>query len=114
MAGKNIVELAANTEIDGTRAFEATFAPTGVHELMLEFDPRHTGPPIVRLSGNDGAAEELHPIPLRGREGRYSGRLKDQGRSWTKIAVTTARNMKARLIKVKLIGGAPAAAPPPS
>ncbi len=114
MPGKNIVELAANVEIDGTRAFEASFAPTGIHELLVEFEPKHAGPPIVKLSGDGGATEEVHPNPQRGREGRFSAQMKDHTKMWSRLSVTTARNMKARLVKVKLIGGAADDAAAPS
>lgn len=103
MSGRNIVELAANANVDGTTAFEATFPATEVHELMLEFDPKHTGPPICVLSGGSGGSKEIHVPPLRGREGRYSAQV--GGGTFASVRVTTARNVKAKLIKIKLMGG---------
>lgn len=103
MGGRNIVELAANTDVDGTKAFEASFPATEVHELMLEFDPKHTGPPICVLAGGSAGSKEIHVPPLRGREGRYAAQV--GGGSFSSVRVTTARNVKAKLIKVKLMGG---------
>ena len=100
---KNIVELAANVEVDGTKAFEATFPPTDVHELLLEFDPKHRGPPICVLSDGGANTKEIHVPPLAGREGRYSAQV--GGMRFSSVRVTTARNVKARLLKVKLMGG---------
>jgi hypothetical protein len=116
MSGKNIVELDANAEIDGQQGFEASFAPTEVHEVMIVMHRRHLGPPIVVLSDGDGATQEVHPLPLSGREGRYATRL-EGGRMGSKVRVTTARDIVAKLEKVKLIGGhkhvgPPAATPP--
>jgi|SRR5262245_2042054 len=117
MPGKNIVELTADKEIDGQDGFEATFPPMPVHELMLVMDPRHSGPPVVVLTDGTGASKEVHPHPLGGREGRYSARI-DGGASYSKIRVTTARDIIAQLQKVKLISGsghaAPTATPPPA
>src|SRR5689334_7153404 len=101
--GRNIVELAANTDVDGTKAFETSFPATEVHELMLEFDPKHTGPPICVLSDAGANPKEIHVPPLRGREGRYSSQV--GGGKYSHVKVTTARNVKAKLIKVKLMGG---------
>ena len=101
MAG-NIVELVANQEIDGQRAFSQTFSATAVDELMLEFDPKHTGPPIVHLTGSDGAKKEIHPMPLRGREGRFSAHLGGDTK-WSSISVTMALETKGKLVKVRLV-----------
>ena len=103
MSGRNIVEIAANADVDGTKAFESTFAAFEVHEFMLEFDPKHPGPPICTLSNAGSHPKEIHPAPLRGREGRYSAQV--GGGSYSTIRVTTARNVKMKLIKVKLMGG---------
>ena len=103
MPGRNIVELAANVDVDGTKAFEASFPATDVHELMLEFDPKHSGPPICVLSDGAANSKEVHVPPIRGREGRYSSQV--GGGRYSSIRITTARNVKAKLIKVKLMGG---------
>jgi hypothetical protein len=103
MSGKNIVELPANQEIDGTKAFEASFSPLAVHEVLLEFDPKHSGPPLCRFSNEQGGTQELHMLPQRGRDGRFSNHVAG-GAKWSKVSVTTLRNVKARLVKVKLIG----------
>lgn len=116
MSARNTVELAANQDVDGTAAFEGSFEPAEVHELMVEMDPKHCGPPICVLSDGGANSKEVHPLPLRGREGRYSAMV-GGGVKYAKIRVTTARNIRARLVKVKLISGAghhaaPAATPP--
>jgi hypothetical protein len=113
MPGKNIVELAADLEIDGQTGFEATFPPMQVHELMLVMDPRHSGPPVVVLSDGAAGTKEVHPLPLRGREGRYSAQI-GGGATYSKIRVTTARDVIAQLQKVKLISGAGHPASPPA
>jgi hypothetical protein len=109
MAG-NIVELVANQNVDGQNAFTQSFAPTAVDELLLEFDPKHSGPPIVKLSGEGGAAKEIHPLPQRGREGRFSAHLGGDAK-WSSLSVTMARNTKGRLVKVRLIVKSHAATP---
>jgi hypothetical protein len=110
MPGRNIVEIEAKKEIDGTQAFEASFAPTPVHELMLEMEVKRRGPPICVLTTEDGGKVEVHPNPLRGREGRYAAQVKSASRV-TGIRVTTAHDIVARLVKVKLIGSSHAPAP---
>ena len=105
MAGKNITELAANKEIDGQEGFEATFPPTEIHELMLEFDPRQSGPPIVALSDTTGAKQVIHMRPQLGREGRFATQV-GGGKLFTSLRVTTARDIIAKLVKVKMISGA--------
>jgi hypothetical protein len=108
---KNIVELEANQEIDGERAFEASFSPVGVDELMLEFDPKRSGPPVVVLSNDSGARKEVHPLAQRGRDGRFAAHFPHDGSVFSKVRVTMARGAKARLVKVKLVAravGAPA------
>jgi hypothetical protein len=102
MTGKNIVELQANQAIDGAAAFEATFPAHVVDELMLEFDPKHSGPPLVVLSGG-AAPKEVHPTPLRGRDGRFAVHFKP-GETCTSVRVSMLRGVKGKLIKVKLIG----------
>ena len=113
MSGKNILELAADKEIDGQEGFEATFPAMPVHELMLLMDPRRSGPPIVVLSDGTGVTKEVHPLPLRGREGRYSAQISGDA-SYSKIRVTTARDIVAQLQKVKLISGAGHSSVPPA
>ena len=101
MAG-NIVELVANQDVDGARAFTQTFAATAVDELMLEFDPKHSGPPIAKLAGEGGAAKEIHPMPLRGREGRFSAHVGGDEK-WSSISVSMAREKRGKLLKVRLV-----------
>ena len=99
----NIVELQANhQEIDGQRPFSQSFPAVVVDELMLEMEPKHCGPPVCILTGEGGAKMEVHPLPLRGREGRYSSHIGGDTK-WTGISITIARNMKAKLIKVRLV-----------
>jgi hypothetical protein len=105
MAGKNITELEANKEIDGQEGFEATFPPTEIHELMLVFDPRQSGPPIVALSDTTGAKQVIHMRPSLGREGRFATQV-GGGKQFTSLRVTTARDIVAKLLKVKMISGA--------
>jgi hypothetical protein len=109
---RNIVEIEAKQEIDGQKAFEATFAPTPVHEVMLEMEVRRRGPPICRLRTESGETVEVHPNPLRGREGRYAATISNPSK-FTSIRVTTAQDIVARLVKVKLIGSNHAPAPGP-
>lgn len=108
MSGKNIVELAANKDIDTASGFEGTFPSLHVDELMLEFDPKHVGPPIALFGNGSGGTKEFHLIPLRGREGRFSTKVGGT-ESWTTIKVTLARGKTAKLLKVKLIGKPPVA-----
>ena len=113
MAG-NIVELQANhQEIDAQRPFSQNFPAVVVDELMLEMDPKHCGPPVCAMSGEDGAKKEIHPLPLRGREGRYSSHIGGDTK-WTGISITIARGMKAKLIKVRLVVKSHAPGVPPS
>ena len=106
MAGKNITELAANNqEIDGQKGFEASFPATEIHELILEFVPHHAGPPIVTLTETTGGTQTIHMRPSPGREGRFATQLLG-GKKFTAVRVTTARDIVARLAKVKLISGA--------
>lgn len=105
MAGKNITELAANQEIDSQKGFEATFPATEIHELMLEFDPHHSGPPIVMLSEATGEKTTIHMRPSLGREGRFATQVVG-GKMFTAVRVTTARDIVAKLVKVKMISGA--------
>jgi hypothetical protein len=98
----NILELPANKAIDGADAFEATFAPHAVDELMLEFDPKHSGPPLVVL-GLAGGPKEIHPTPLRGREGRFAVHFRP-AETCTSVRVSMLRGTKGRLVKIKLIG----------
>jgi hypothetical protein len=108
----NIVQLDANMDIDGERAFEATFAPTAVDEILLEFDPKHSGPAVIHLSNDSGGRKEIHPTPQRGREGRMSAHFAHDAAAgtWSKLRVSMLRGVKAKLIKVKLIAKAPASA----
>jgi hypothetical protein len=73
-----------------------------VDELMLEFEPKHSGPPLVVLSGGAGA-KEIHPTPLRGREGRFAAHFKP-AETCTSLRVSMLRGVKGKLVKVKLIG----------
>jgi hypothetical protein len=103
MSGRNIHEIEANQQVDPTTAFESTFAPLAVDELLLEFDPKHSGPPLVTLSNDAGATKEVHPLPQRGREGRFSAHTEGSG-TWSKIRVALApRGHKAKLVRIKLI-----------
>ena len=106
MSGKNIVEIPANKDIDGTNVFEGTFPEIHIDELMLEFDPKHVGAPVATLKGAGGASKEVHMIPLRGREGRFAVKFEGTDR-WNGIRVHMVRSTKGRLIKVKLIGKPP-------
>jgi hypothetical protein len=105
MAGKNITELAANQEIDGQKGFEAGFAPTEIHEVLLEFHPRHSGPPIVTLTQDTGEKQVFHMRPSLGREGRYATQVLG-AKKFTAVRVTTARDVVAKLVKIKFISGA--------
>ena len=105
MAGKNITELTANQEIDGQKGFEATFPPAEIHELMLQFDPHHSGPPIVTLTEPSGEKTTIHMRPSPGREGRFATQILG-AKKFTSLVVTTARDIIAKLEKVKIISGA--------
>jgi len=107
MSGKNIIEIEANKDIDGTEVFEGTFAKTHIDELMLEFTPKHVGVPVATLKGDGGASKEIHMIPLRGREGRFAVKLAGP-EAWNGIRVHMVRETKGHLVKVKLIGKPPA------
>ncbi len=102
MPGSGVMELAANRELQGDEAFEATFPPTAVGEITVECDPKKSGPPICVLTDAAGAKSEVHPMPTRGREGRYSSHVKEPN-AWTAVRVTIARGKKAHLVKVRLI-----------
>lgn len=106
---KNIVELVANGEVTPDKSWEGTFPAMHVAELMLEFDPKHLGPPVAVLHAATGTSKEVHLLPLRGREGRYSLQIGGPD-DYVKIAVRlAARGKKAKLLKVKLLGKAPGA-----
>lgn len=106
---KNIVELVANADVTPEAAWEGTFASMHVHELMLEFDPKHLGPPVSVLHTAAGTTKEVHLLPLRGREGRYALQIGGTD-EYVKIAVRlAARGKKAKLLKVKLLGKPPVA-----
>ena len=102
MTGKNIVEFEANKSIDGTEAFVANFASHVVDELMLEFEPKHSGPPLVVLTGGAGT-KEIHPTPLRGRDGRFAVHFRPP-ETCSSLRVSMLRGVKGKLVKVKLIG----------
>ena len=107
----NIHEIPANKEITPTVAFEATFPPLAIDEVMLEFDPKHAGPPIVVLGNGSGATKELHMTPQRGREGRFANHTEGSG-TWTTVKVHLApRGHKAKLVKIKFIAKGAGAAP---
>ena len=103
MAG-NIVELAVNQDIDGQNGYTASFPATAMDQLMLEFDPKHTGPPVCALTGHEGAKMEIHPMPLRGREGRFSAHVGNDTK-WSGITVTmaAASKHKGKLLKIRLV-----------
>jgi hypothetical protein len=63
---RNIHEIEANKEITPTVAFEATFSPLAIDEVLLEFDPKHSGPPVVVLGNGSGETKEIHMLPQRG------------------------------------------------
>ncbi len=118
MPGRNILELEADVDIDGDRAFEHEFAPLVVHEIMLDFDPKRVGPPLCVLSGQNGATKELKPLPQHFRPGHYVQRV-DGDEAWTRLRITIAKGKSAHLKKVKLIakgagGTAPSAGTPPA
>ncbi len=116
MAGAGVVELVANKELQGDEAFEATFPPMTVGEVTVECDPKRSGPPVCVL-GDGTAKAEVHPAPVRGRDGRYSAHVKETN-AWTSVRVTIARGKKAHLVKVRLIPRSerttPAVAPTPA
>src|SRR5687767_7050284 len=103
----NIVQLDANVDIDGEHAFEKTFPATAVDEIMLEFGPKHTGPPLIVLSNDAGVKKEVHPTPLRGREGRFSAHFAHESGTWSSVRVTMLRGMKGKLVKVKIFAKTP-------
>ena len=107
MSGKNMVELEANKNLHGTDVFEGTFASLHIDELLLEFDPKHSGAPVAMLSGPGGVTKEVHVAPQRGREGRFSTHVGGT-ESWTGIRVYMVRETKGRLVRVKMIGKPPA------
>ena len=102
--GKNIHEIPANQEVDPAKGFEATFPAQQIDELLLEFDPKHSGPPVATLSGGNGTTpKELHPRPQFGREGRFAIQVGGP-ETWTNIRVSLApRGHKAKLVAIKLI-----------
>src|SRR5437016_5742606 len=102
MSGRNIHEIDVNQDIDPTKAFEGTFPAQSVDELLLELDPKHSGPPVVTLSGDGGATKEFHPKPQFGREGRFAQQIGGPEK-WSGVRVTLARGKSAKLLKVKLI-----------
>jgi len=106
MSGKNIHEIEANQDVDTTKAFEGAFPAQPVDELLLEFDPKHSGPPIVTLLGDGGASKTIHPRPQLGREGRFATQVGGPER-WNRVKVGLAHTMAsgkpAKLVRVKLI-----------
>ena len=100
---RNMTELEANTEVDGDRAFETSFSPQQIHEVMLEFHPKKWGPPIVTLTGHNGGSREIHPAPQRGRPGHFLQRIEGD-ETWSGVRVTIGRGKKGKLVKVKLVG----------
>lgn|GEM_PF-2299845 len=109
---RNILEIEAHKEITPTVAFEATFSPLAIDEVMLEFDPKHSGPPVIVLGNGSGETKEIHMLPQRGREGRFANHTEGSG-TWSTIKVHLAsRGHKAKLVKVKFIAkGAGGVAP---
>lgn len=100
---RNIHTIEANREVTPTEAFEATFAPLHVDEVLLEFDPKKSGPPVAVLSGDGGAHAEFHLLPQRGREGRFAHHT-GGGTAFSAIRVHLApRGKTAKLVRVKLI-----------
>jgi hypothetical protein len=100
---RNIVELQANKDVSADSPFEATFPPVDVDEILLEFDPKHSGPPLIVLSNSGGATKEVHPMPQRGREGRFVARFPNETTQWSAIRVGMLRGKRGRLVKVKLV-----------
>ncbi len=52
---RNIHEIEANADVDPSKAFESAFPAQAIDELLLEFDPKHSGPPVVTFGGDGGA-----------------------------------------------------------
>ena len=104
MSGRNIHEIEANADVDPSKAFESAFPAQAIDELLLEFDPKHSGPPVVTFGGDGGAKKEVHPLPQRGREGRFAMQMGGPEK-WTSIRVTLSHraHKPARLVRVKLI-----------
>jgi hypothetical protein len=103
MSGKNIHTIEANHVVDPTTAFEAAFSPLAIDEVLLEFDSEHPGPPLIVLTNDAGTTKEIHPLPQRGREGRFAAHTEGSG-SWSKIRVLLGpRGKKAKLVRIKLI-----------
>jgi hypothetical protein len=109
---RNIVELQANQDVTGEKPFEANFPAVDVDEVMLEFDPKHTGPPLIVFSNAAGVRKEIHPMPLRGREGRFSARLPGETTAWSNVKVSMLRGTRGRLVKVKLVAKTPGSVTP--
>jgi hypothetical protein len=109
---RNIVDLEANADIGGEVAFERTFPPVSVDELMLEFDPKKNGPPLVVLTNESGVTKEIHPSPQRGREGRFMAHFPHEAGTWSKVRVSMLRGSKGRLVRVKIIAKTPGTVSP--
>jgi hypothetical protein len=105
MSSKFIQEIEAVATIDTTVTFDTTFAARTIDELLLDFDPKHSGPPICVLTGDAGATKEIHMPPSWGREGHFAAKLGGPEK-WVKVSVRMAKGKAAKLKKIKLIGGA--------
>lgn len=110
MSSRFIHEIEAVATVDPTASFDASFAPQVIHELILVFDPKHSGPPICVLSGGNGTSKEIHMPPSWGREGAFAAKL-DGPELWSKVNVRLARGKAAKLKKIKLIGPSTEKAP---
>jgi hypothetical protein len=104
MSSRFIQEIEAAASIDPTVSFDTTFAARTIDELLLDFDPKHSGPPICTLTDDAGGSKEIHMPPSWGREGHFAAKLGGPER-WVKISVRIARGKAAKLKKIKLIGG---------
>lgn len=104
MSIRFIQEIEAVATIDPTVTFDTSFPARTIDELLLDFDPKHSGPPICVLTDDAGGTKEIHMPPSWGREGHFAAKLGGTVR-WVKISVRIARGKAAKLKKIKLIGG---------
>lgn len=103
MSSRFIQEIEAVATVDTTATFDTTFAARTIDELLLDFDPKHSGPPICVLTDDAGGTKEIHMPPSWGREGHFAAKLGGPVK-WVKVSVRMARGKPAKLKKIKLIG----------